>query len=167
MTRLPVAQTLHRAGHWSGDAATCALSYEDRFFRRSKLTTAEGWELVADFAHTTSLDHGDALETTDGRLVQIEAAPEALLSVTGQNLTRLAWHVGNRHTPCQIEDARLLIRDDPVIGHMLEHLGARLEKVTEPFTPEGGAYGHGRTHSHEHGHTAHDHDHPHAHDHAH
>ncbi|MEP4639891.1 MAG: urease accessory protein UreE, partial [Yoonia sp.] len=30
-------------------------------------------------------------------------------------------------------------------------------EVVEPFTPEGGAYGHGRTHSHEHGHTAHDH----------
>ena len=51
----------------------------------------------------------------------------------------------------------MLIQDDPVIGHMLEHLGATLAKVTAPFTPEGGAYGHGRTHSHAHGHTAHEH----------
>jgi urease accessory protein len=72
-------------------------------------------------------------------------------------LVQLAWHIGNRHTPCQIEKDRLVIQDDPVIGHMLEHLGATVTQVVEPFTPEGGAYGHGRTHSHAHGATAHDH----------
>ena len=42
---------------------------------------------------------------------------------------------------------------------MLGQLGATVTEVTEPFTPEGGAYGHGRTHSHDHGHSAHDHGH--------
>jgi len=65
--------------------------------------------------------------------------------------------VGNRHTPCQINSDHLLIQADPVIGHMLEHLGAVVESLTAAFTPEGGAYGHGRTHSHEHVATAHDH----------
>jgi len=37
-----------------------------------------------------------------------------------------------------------------VIRDMLEKLGATLRDVREPFTPEGGAYGHGRTHSHAH-----------------
>lgn len=162
MALIPVAQTVYKSGEWTGPAAaSCALSYEDRFFRRRKLTTGAGWALVADFSQTTSLDHGDALALDDGRLVEITAAPEALLAVTGENLVQLAWHIGNRHTPCQIDAARLLIRDDPVIGHMLEHLGAHLAKVTEPFTPEGGAYGHGRTHSHEHGATAHEHAHAH------
>jgi urease accessory protein len=36
---------------------------------------------------------------------------------------------------------------------MLTHLDARVTEATEPFTPEGGAYGHGRTHAHEHGHS--------------
>ncbi len=36
---------------------------------------------------------------------------------------------------------------------MLQRLGAELRDVTEPFTPDGGAYGHGRTHSHDHGHS--------------
>ncbi|QFT99219.1 Urease accessory protein UreE 1 [Roseovarius sp. THAF8] len=157
MTDLPIAQHLRKAGTWTGDAALCALSYEDRFFRRRKLTVEEGWSLVADFEHTMSLDDGDALETTDGRLVRIVAAPEALLAVSGSDLARLAWHIGNRHTPCQVEAHRLLIRDDPVIAHMLAHLGATFTPVTEPFKPEGGAYGHGRTHSHEHGATAHAH----------
>ncbi|MGK7753878.1 MULTISPECIES: urease accessory protein UreE [unclassified Roseovarius] len=157
MTHLPIAQKLHEAGTWTGEAALCALTYEDRFFRRRKLTVDQGWSLVADFEQTVSLNDGDALETTDGRLVRIAAAPEALLAVSGPGLARLAWHIGNRHTPCQVEADRLLIRDDPVIAHMLAHLGATMTPVTEPFKPEGGAYGHGRTHSHEHGATAHAH----------
>ncbi|QFT94444.1 Urease accessory protein UreE 1 [Roseovarius sp. THAF9] len=155
MTKFPVAQIIHPAGTWRGVAALCPLTYEDRFFRRRKLTVEDGWSIIADFQKTVSLNDGDALEIGEGLLVRIVAAPEALLAVTGPDLARLAWHIGNRHTPCQVEADRLLIRQDPVIAHMLAHLGASTTTVTEPFRPEGGAYGHGRTHSHEHGASAH------------
>ncbi|ASP19029.1 urease accessory protein UreE 1 [Antarctobacter heliothermus] len=156
MTDLPVAQTLHRAGTWSGAQDSCRLTYDARFLRRKVLTTVAGGRFVVDLEQTTSLDHGDALERADGRLIEVIAAEEDLLAVTGE-LPRLAWHIGNRHTPCQVAGERLLIQRDPVIRHMLEHLGAVITEVVEPFAPEGGAYGHGRTHSHEHGHTAHAH----------
>ena len=116
-----------------------------------------GEPFVVDLPQTTSLDDGDALELDTGVMVQITARDEALYKVSGPDLVRLAWHVGNRHTPCQINADHLLIQADPVIGHMLEHLGAVVAPVTAAFTPEGGAYGHGRTHSHEHVATAHDH----------
>jgi urease accessory protein len=78
-------------------------------------------------------------------------------------LHRIAWHIGNRHTPCQIEADRLLIQRDHVIADMLRLIGAQVREVVEPFTPEGGAYGHGRTHGHDHSHAhgpvAHSHDH--------
>jgi urease accessory protein len=150
------AQNICKATDWTGAFDTCVLTYEDRFLRRKVLKTARGQTLLVDLAHTTSLDHGDAFELGDGRLIEVTAAAEPLLSITG-DLVQLAWHIGNRHTPCQIEADRLLIQNDPVIGHMLAHLGATVTQVNEPFTPEGGAYGHGRTHSHEHGRTAHDH----------
>ena len=159
MTDLPLAQSLHTDGKLENAAANCALTYDARFFRRKKLTTSEGWSFVADFKQTVSLNDGDVLELRDGRLVTVTAAPEDLLAVTGTDLPRLAWHIGNRHTPCQIEATRLLIQNDPVIAHMLSHLGAGVTEVTEPFTPEGGAYGHGRTHAHDHGHSAHAHTH--------
>lgn len=159
MTDLPLAQTRYAAGTWTGPAARCSLTYEQRFFRRKKLSADAGWSFVADFEQTVSLNHRDALKLDDGRLVEVTAAPEHLLSVSGSDLPRYAWHIGNRHTPCQIEDDRLLIQFDPVIRHMLEHLSADISEVTEPFTPEGGAYGHGRTHSHDHGHSAHVHTH--------
>ncbi|WP_298257257.1 urease accessory protein UreE [uncultured Litoreibacter sp.] len=150
------SQKIRRAGDWSGSFELCVMSYDERFLRRKVIKTAQGESLLVDLEHTTSLDHGDAFELTDGRLVEVVAAEEELYEVTG-NLVQLAWHIGNRHTPCQIEDTRLMIQRDKVIGHMLEHLGATLREVSEPFTPEGGAYGHGRTHSHEHVATAHEH----------
>lgn len=157
MAFTPIAQTVQRKGDWSGPALECELDYAARFIRRKRLTTRSGDAFLIDLPQTTSLDHGDAVGLSDGRLVQIIAADEALMRITGPNLVQLAWHIGNRHTPCQIMPDHLLIQDDAVIGHMLQHLGAGVTKVIAPFTPEGGAYGHGRTHAHEHVKTAHDH----------
>ena len=84
----------------------------------------------------------------------MRAAPEPLAEVAaeGAELARLAWHVGNRHAPAQIGAGRLWIRRDHVLEAMLARLGATVRPVMAPFTPEGGAYGHGRTHGHSHGH---------------
>ena len=65
---LPTAQTLHRKGQWSGPAEICVLDYDARFLRRRKLTAESGFAFVVDLAQTTSLEHGDALETADGTL---------------------------------------------------------------------------------------------------
>jgi urease accessory protein len=74
MTTLPLAQTLHRVGHWSGQSETVELDYDARFVRRKRLTTASGQPFVVDLEKTTSLDHGDALELDDGRYVEVIAA---------------------------------------------------------------------------------------------
>ena len=182
----PTAQSVRRAGTWKCAADRVVLSYDDRFLRRKVLRTAAGQDILVDLEHTTSLNHGDALALADGRLVEVAAAVEDLLAITCGDLVRIAWHVGNRHTPCQIEPDRLLIQRDHVIRDMLDRIGARVAEVAEPFTPEGGAYGHGRTHGHSHGHIhgdaqghthghthgdghakAHSHSHDHPHDHSH
>ncbi len=151
-----IAQDIRRAGDWTGGFELCVMTYDERFLRRKVIQTVHGDSLLVDLAQTTSLNNRDAFLLTDGRLIEIIAADEELYEITG-DLTRLAWHIGNRHTPCQIEKSRLLIQRDKVIGHMLEHLGGTLRPIMAPFTPEGGAYGHGRTHAHEHVATAHDH----------
>lgn len=125
------------------------LEYEARLIRRKRLTSAAGRAFVVDLPQTASLAEGDSFELSDGTRVAVRAAPEALLQITG-DLPRLAWHIGNRHTPCQIDDGRLFIRDDPVLAAMLEQLGATVQPVTAPFWPDGGAYGHGRTMGHAH-----------------
>ena len=150
---LPRAVLVVRAGLDDGPAFdVVALDYEARMLRRRRLVTEGEREILVDLPETVSLNHGDRLQLENGALVEVRAAPEALLEVTG-DLPRLAWHIGNRHTTCQIFAQRLLIRQDHVLQAMLEGLGAKVRPVEEPFTPEGGAYGHGRTMGHSHGHS--------------
>lgn len=161
---IPTAQKVVPSAQHATDHVT--LDYDARFLRRKMLKTQSGMDVLIDLPKTTSLTHGDALETTDGILIGVLAAPEPLLEITGRDLHRVAWHIGNRHTPCQIEETRLLIQQNHVMAKMLAQLGAHVHAVTEPFTPEGGAYGHGRTHGHDHGaqhgpETAHTHSHDH------
>jgi len=155
MTDLPPSRRIIRHGQWQGAHDLVTLTYDARFLRRRRLVTAHDKGFLVDLGETVSLDHGDAFELEDGRLIEVIAAEEALIEITatpgGPGLHRLAWHIGNRHTPCQIEDNRLLIRHDPVLADMLGRLGAHVHLVSEPFTPEGGAYGIGRTLGHDHG----------------
>ena len=148
------------------------LDYEGRFLRRKRLVTDEGEAFLVELPETVSLSATDGFILDDRRIIAIRPKPEPLLKITHNHLPRIAWHIGNRHTPCQIEQHYLLIQQDHVIENMLELLGATIEKLEAPFTPEGGAYGHGRTHSHEHGVThesVHSHapEHPHTHGHHH
>jgi urease accessory protein len=85
----------------------------------------------------------------DGRLIEVRAAIEPVAVITG-DLPRLAWHIGNRHTPCEITPNHLVIRRDLVIESMLAGLGASISLQIAPFRPEGGAYGFGRTFGHSH-----------------
>ncbi|MEM8760869.1 MAG: urease accessory protein UreE [Pseudomonadota bacterium] len=135
------------------------LTYDDRYRRRAVLTTARGEQVLMDLAEARELEDGAALLLEDGRSLRIRAAREPLTAVRatpGTSLARLAWHIGNRHTPCAIAVDHLLIRRDHVLEDMLTRLGAELTRVEAAFTPEGGAYGHGRTHGHHHGASAHD-----------
>lgn len=153
MTELPIArQLLHSPPEVAVD--TVVLDYDARLMRRRRLICKGGLEFLADLPEVTNLDDHWGFALDDGRAVRVEAAPEDLIEVRG-DLARLAWHIGNRHTPCEITVGHLRIRHDHVIEAMLTHLGAELLAVTGPFRPEGGAYGKGRTMGHDHG--PHDH----------
>ena len=150
MSDLSSAHILRRAGTWANAFDRVVLSYDERFLRRKRLVTGGNNGFLVSLDETVSVAHSDAFELDDGRFIEVIAATEPVLVVTG-DLARLAWHIGNRHTPCQIEPARLLIRQDHVLEAMLRQMGAQVTHRMEPFTPEGGAYGHGRTMGHSHG----------------
>lgn len=151
---IPVAQGILRSGQWLKADGRVVLGYDARFLRRKRLVAEDDSAFLVDLAETTSLYQGDAFQLSDGRLIVVIAAAEEIIEVRG-DLPRLAWHIGNRHTPCQIGATHLAIRRDHVLEKMLAGLGAELKPSTAPFRPEGGAYGHGRTMGHDHG--GHDH----------
>lgn len=158
---LPRATRIVPAGGWDEGAAkdTLILDYDDRHRRRRRYSAQDGLAFLLDLPEAAVLRDGDGLALEGGGYVLVRAAPEPLVEVTAgtpAQLARLAWHLGNRHLPTRIEAGRLLIRDDHVIVEMLRGLGAAVRRVSEPFDPEGGAYGeHNRQPSHPHGHHHH------------
>ena len=167
MNDYPKAIKVLKKGSFIGSLDHVSLDYEARFMRRKRLRTGSGAGMLVDLPEVTNLSDGDAFELEDGRRIEIRAALEPVLVIRG-DLTRFAWHIGNRHTPCQIERDRLVIRADHVLEAMLKGLGAEVTQGFEPFRPEGGAYGMGRTMGHDHGHShSHSHSHGHSHEHGH
>ena len=143
-----------RAGHWPGNERTdtVTLLFDDRYRRRLRMLGDGGLDFLLDLPAARRLAAGDGLKLADGGIVEIVALPEALVEVRADGaarLARLAWHLGNRHLPAEIDADRILIRDDHVIVDMLKGLGAEVRKVRAPFDPEGGAYG---QHNHDLGH---------------
>jgi len=142
---LPAQQVLRHDTTEAEDRVV--LAYDERFLRRKRLVCDSGTSLMVDLAETVSLNDGDALLTDDGRKIAVVAAEEPVV-ITHGNLARLAWHIGNRHTPCEVTATHLVIRRDHVLEAMLTGLGAQISFAIAPFRPEGGAYGHGRTLGH-------------------
>ena len=165
------------AGHWDKKSMKdeVTLDYEERHRRRRAYTGAWGTEFLLDMAETVVLRDGDGLKLEDGSIVAVRAAKEQVVEISAHSaheLVRLAWHLGNRHLPTQIDGQKLFIRDDHVIVDMLKGLGAHVRHVSVPFDPEGGAYGqqnhdHRHPHAHSHAHDDHHHGHDHDHDHDH
>ena len=159
------ATSVYPAGLWSKAASDVVLlDFDARHRRRVAMSAKSGTAFLLDLPEAVALSHGDGLLLEDGRIVRVEAAPEALVEVTAQDLAhlvRIAWHLGNRHLPTQLMGDRIRIRRDHVIEAMLVGLGAVVTPMDEAFNPEGGAYGHGRVHGHD---LPHDHDHDHDHD---
>lgn len=144
----------------SASAGIATLPHDERHLRRKVLELAGGNKVFVDLAEPVVLVDGDFLLLDDGRHVEIRAAEEEVYAVTARDavhLSELAWHIGNRHLPAQIEAARIVILRDHVIKAMLEGLGAIVNEIAAPFSPLRGAYsGHGHAHGHDH----HDHGEP-------
>ena len=134
-------------------AGEVVLDFDGRYRRRCAMETEGGLRFLLDLERAVHLRGGDALLLDDGRLIAVVAAPEPLAKLRCENteqMTRLAWHLGNRHLPAMIHAGRIYIRRDHVIEAMLRGLGAVVEHVVMPFDPEEGAYtGANGTHGHQ------------------
>ncbi|MDP2035112.1 MAG: urease accessory protein UreE [Polaromonas sp.] len=172
-------------------AATVELDWDIRQKSRFEATDSLGRQLGIFLPRGTLVRGGDVLVAEDGSMVRVIAAPQAVLRITACtshgspfDLTRAAYHLGNRHVPIELKPDHLKIEPDHVLAEMLRSMHLIVNEVSESFEPEGGAYsagGHGHAHEGGHGHAhapaaataphvhgpgcAHDHDHGHAHTH--
>ena len=135
------------------------LPFELRQKSRLRVKAEGGEEVALVLPRGRVLRGGERVTATDGREVEIVAAPEKLLHIESAELARVAYHLGNRHVPLQVGQGFLRIAEDHVLEEMVRKLGARVSHVEAPFEPEAGAY----RHQHDemgHGGKIHDHHHP-------
>jgi urease accessory protein len=128
------------------------LPYDQRERCRLRARLASGAEVALFLVRGTVLRDGDLLTGAEGRVVRVVAADEPTYLITCPDpvlLARCAFHLGNRHTQCQVGPGWLRIRVDPVLKEMVEGLGASVSEALAKFEPEPGAYAGGHGHSHD------------------
>ena len=141
-------------------AATVELDWDVRQKSRFDATDSSGRHLGVFLPRGTLVRGGDVLVAEDGSLVRVVAAPQAVLRITHCtahgtlfDLTRAAYHLGNRHVPIELKPDHLKIEPDHVLAAMLRSMHLIVREAEEAFEPEGGAYGaHAAGGSHGHGH---------------
>ena len=149
-------------------AATVELDWDVRQKSRFDCTDSRGRQLGVFLPRGTAVRGGDVLVAEDGSLIKVIAAAQPVLVITpcaehggAFDLTRAAYHLGNRHVPIELKPDHLKIEPDHVLADMLRSMHLIVNETLGPFEPEAGAYGsnsghsHGRGHDHGHGH--HDH----------
>ena len=154
-------------------ATSITLDWDVRQKSRFESTDSAGRQVGVFLQRGQVVRGGDVLVGEDGSLVKVQAAPQAVLRITHCtahgtpfDLTRAAYHLGNRHVPIELQADHLKIEPDHVLADMLRSMHLIVNEVHESFEPENGAYGeHGGGHHHGHDHGgSHGHDH---HSHAH
>jgi urease accessory protein len=154
-------------------AATVELDWDVRQKSRFDCTDSQGRQLGVFLPRGTVVRGGDILVAEDGSLVKVIAAPQPVLVITHCpehgtpfDLTRAAYHLGNRHVPIELKPDHLKIEPDHVLAEMLAAMHLIVKEANAAFEPEGGAYASHDSHSHA-AHAHHDHGHAHADGHGH
>ncbi|MBE8566794.1 urease accessory protein UreE [Vibrio splendidus] len=131
-----------------------SLPIDSRIKSRLKVMLDDGRNAGLFLPRGHILRGGEQLSSKCGLVVEVKAAPETVSTVYCEDLlllTRVAYHLGNRHVPLQVEAGWVRYQHDHVLDEMVEGLGATVTTEKQPFEPEGGAYG-GRSGGHHHHH---------------
>ena len=138
-------------------APSVSLDWDVRQKSRFQVEDSSGRVLSVFLQRGHVVRGGDVLVAEDGSLVKVQAAPQTLLRITACtahgspfDLTRAAYHLGNRHVPIELQPDHLKIEPDSVLADMLHSMHLIVNTVEEAFEPEGGAYSTHHGHHHEH-----------------
>jgi len=147
-----------------------ALPFAGRQAGHLHAKLASGEDVCLALPHGEILRGGDLVTASDGRVIEVLAAPEKLLHAESPNaplLAKAAHRFGDQHVPVQVGEGFLRVSADAAQEDALRKMGLKLSHVTAPFEPDAVPSQiphHGHEHGHDHGH---DHDHAHGHDHYH
>ena len=140
-------------------SGTITLTIDQRIRSRLKATLDDGIEVGIILPRGSLLRGGDLLLSHDSvSVIEVVAAKENVSTVYSDDsteLTKAAYHLGNRHIPLQVEKNWLRYQHDHVLDDMLTQMGLKVVVDQDVFEPEAGAYQqspHAHSHNHSHSH---------------
>lgn len=134
--------------------AFLSLPIDSRIKSRLRVSLDDGRDAGLFLPRGHILRGGEKLKSQCGVIVEVKAAAETVSSVYCSDphlLTLVAYHLGNRHVPLQVEPGWVRYQHDHVLDEMVKGLGAEVTIEQASFEPEGGAYG-GKSGGHHHHH---------------
>lgn len=121
------------------------LKHQDRYLRKKILLSRKKNKIFFNFTKAIYLKHNTYLMTKDKKVIKVLAKKEKIIEINIKNSKKrceVAWHIGNRHMPAQVEANKINIIYDQVIFKMLKSLGYQVSIKNKIFDPIGGAYDH-------------------------
>ncbi|WP_017729056.1 urease accessory protein UreE [Halalkalibacterium ligniniphilum] len=111
------------------------LDWDELNKRILRKTTDKGRDL-AIVMDEQGLRYGDILHQESSRVIAVRTRLEPAYVITPDSMTQMgkvAFELGNRHTPCVVEENRIIVRYDSTLEVLFKEIGVDYERTEERF----------------------------------
>lgn len=112
------------------------LEWEDLNKRIMRKETESGTEVAIKFESNNTLSYGAVLFEDENTLIAVRTRLEKVYVIkpkTMQEMGKMAFEIGNRHTMCIIEEDEILVRYDQTLEKLIEEVGVSYEQAERRF----------------------------------
>lgn len=112
------------------------LEWEELNKRIMRKETENGTEVAIKFESNNALSYGAVLFEDENTLIAVRTKLEKVYVIkpkTMQEMGKMAFEIGNRHTMCIIEEDEILVRYDQTLEKLIEEVGVSYEQAERRF----------------------------------
>ena len=112
------------------------LEWEELNKRILRKQTENGTDVSISLESSGHLHYGDVLYEDENTLIAIRTKLEKVYVITPKTMKemgKMAFEIGNRHTPCIIENDEILVRYDHTLEKLMDEVGVSYEQSERRF----------------------------------
>ena len=112
------------------------LGWEELSKRILRTETDHGTDIALSLDHDEPLQYGDVLFEDEERRIAVRTKMEAVIVIRPKDMTEMgkaAFELGNRHTPCLIDEDEIIVRADHTLNKLLDEVGVSYQTTERRF----------------------------------
>ena len=112
------------------------LDWEELSKRILRTETNQGTDIALKLNQEEPLQYGDLLFEDAARRIAIRTKMEPVIVISPKDMTEMgkaAFELGNRHTPCLIDENEIIVRADHTLNKLLDEVGVSYETTERRF----------------------------------